>query len=217
MPIRIAITDDHPLAISGLQNMLSSDSNIMVCGAYECGQALLDGLRKQLPDVLLLDVELPDYKGYDLAAIVSRDYPSVRILAITSYDAPILVKRMIKHGCHGYILKNTRVKTLLYAIAQVHEGNEYIEPALKEQMMHPLHKYKAASSNLKVPTLSQREKEILKLIVEEYTNQEIATKLFLSLRTVENHRFSLLQKLDVKNSIGLVRVAIQLGMVDDVA
>jgi DNA-binding NarL/FixJ family response regulator len=217
MPIKIAITDDHPLAISGLQNMLSSDSRIMVCGAYECGKALLDGLRKQQPDVLLLDVELPDYKGYDLAAIISRDYPSIRILAITSYDAPILVKRMIKHGCHGYILKNTRVKTLLLAIQQVYEGNEYIEPALKEQMIHPLYKYKSASSNFKVPTLSQREKEILKLIVEEHTNQEIAAKLFLSLRTVENHRFSLLQKLDVKNSIGLVRVAIQLGMVDGVA
>jgi two-component system secretion response regulator SsrB len=214
MPIKIAITDDHPLAISGLQNMLSSDKSIVVCGAYESGKALLEGLLVQLPDVLLLDIELPDYKGYDLAEIIRKNHPSVKILAITSYDAPILVKRMIKHGCLGYILKNTRVKDLLHAIQQVYEGIEYIEPALKEQMILPQYKYKSVSSNLKVPTLTQREKEILKMIVEEYTNQEIAAKLFLSLRTVENHRFSLLQKLDVKNSIGLVRVAIQLGMVE---
>ncbi|HRO41520.1 MAG TPA: response regulator transcription factor [Flavipsychrobacter sp.] len=214
MAIKVAITDDHPLAISGLQNMLSGDKHIEVIATYENGTALLTGLEKMLPDVLLLDIELPDYKGYDLAQVINKEYPSVKMLAITSHDAPILVKRMMQHGCSGYVLKNTRVKELIFAIKSVYAGEEYIEPSLKEQMMQHT-KFKIQTPTFKIPILTQREKAILKLIVQEHTNQEIANELFISLRTVENHRFSLLQKLDVKNSIGLVRVAIQLGMLED--
>lgn len=213
MPITVAITDDHPLAISGLQNMLATYENIVVQSTYETGTELLNGLKKMQPQILLLDVQLPDYKGQDLAAIVNKKYPQIKIIAITSLDAPIHVKAMMRHGCSGYILKNTRVKPLILAIEQVFAGETYIEPSLKEQMMHNILHYKKQTSA--TPScLTQREQEILKLIVEENTNQEIADKLFLSLRTVENHRFSLLQKLDVKNSVGLVRVAIQLGLIE---
>jgi DNA-binding NarL/FixJ family response regulator len=213
MPITVAITDDHPLAISGLQNMLSHSDAVVVQSAYETGAALLEGLETELPDVLLLDIQLPDYKGHELAEIVNKKYPSIKILAITSLDAPIHVKSMMRHGCSGYILKNARLKALIHAIEQVYEGVNYIEPVLKEQMMQNMLQFKKTTAG-KLPNLTQREKEILKLIVEEYTNQEIADKLYLSLRTVENHRSSLLQKLDVKNSIGLVRAAIQLGLVE---
>ncbi|RYZ53317.1 MAG: response regulator transcription factor [Sphingobacteriales bacterium] len=213
MLIKVAITDDHPLAISGLKNMLSDVPHIEVANTYENGTLLLEGLRQSQPDVLLLDVQLPDIKGQELAEIISRDYPKVKILAITSLDAPIHVRSMMKHGCSGYVLKNIRVNALQHAIEQVYAGEQYIEPALKEQMMQNLLQVKKTSGG-RTPALTQREKEILKLIVEENTNQEIAEKLFLSLRTIENHRFSLLQKLEVKNSIGLVKVAIQLGLVD---
>ena len=213
MSIRVAITDDHPLAINGLRNMLSNADNIVVLDCYETGQELLNGIKLRQPDILLLDIQLPDYKGNELAEMISKVYPWVKIIAISSLDAPIHVKMMMRSGCSGYVLKNTRVKALLHAIEQVHSGIDYIEQALKEQMMQHLLKYKKLNTS-KTPTLTQREKEILKLIVEENTNQEIAEKLFLSLRTVENHRFSLLQKLDVKNAIGLVKVAIQSGLVE---
>ncbi len=214
MMINVAIVDDHPLAISGLKNMLSEAPNIIVSQTYEDGQSCLDGLKIHQPDVLLLDVQLPDFKGQDLSEIISKTYPEIKILAITSLDAPIFVKSMMKHGCKGYILKNTRLKTLVHAIEQLYEGGIYIEPTLKEQMMQNMLHIKKSATTRK-PTLTLREREILKLIVEENTNQEIADKLFISLRTVENHRFSLLQKLDVKNAIGLVKVAIQLGLVDE--
>jgi len=213
MAIKVSITDDHPLAISGLQNMLGSQQDIIVEGTYETGAALLEGLKQNQPDVLLLDVLLPDYKGQDLAETVSKLYPDIKIMAITSLDAPLYVKSMMRHGCRGYILKNTRLKPLVHAIQQVYQGETYIEPSLREQMMQHMLQLKKSPAS-RSPTLTQREKEILKLIVAEYSNQEIADKLYISLRTVENHRFSLLQKLEVKNAVGLVKAALQLGLAE---
>jgi DNA-binding NarL/FixJ family response regulator len=211
MPIRVAIIDDHPLAIAGLQNMLSSCEAITVSSTYSSGAALLKGFEQEQPDVLLLDVLLQDMKGQELAGIIRARYPIVRMLAITSLDAPIHVKSMMRNGCNGYLLKNTDVKNLICAITEVHEGKEYIEPSLKEQMLQNMLHFKRGNKTGN-PTLSRREKEILQLIIEENTNQQIADKLFLSLRTIENHRFSLLQKMEVKNTVGLIKMAIQLGL-----
>lgn len=213
MPITVAITDDHPLAVAGLQNMLSSCSHIKVLNTYSNGAELLLGLEAEQPDVLLLDVLLPDTKGPELAAVIHSKYPKINILAITSLDAPVHVKAMLRNGCKGYLLKNTDVQTLIHAIEEVHKGNEYIEPSIKEQMLQNMLHFKKQTS-IKKPSLTRRETEILHLIIEENTNQEIADKLFLSLRTIENHRFSLFQKLDVKNTVGLVKAAIQLGLME---
>jgi len=213
MPITVAITDDHPLAVAGLQNMLSSSNHIKVLNTYSNGAALLLGLETEQPDVLLLDVLLPDTKGPELAGLIHSRYPKINILAITSLDAPVHVKAMLRNGCKGYLLKNTDVQTLIHAIEEVHKGNEYIEPSIKEQMLQNMLHFKKQTS-IKKPSLTRRETEILHLIIEENTNQEIADKLFLSLRTIENHRFSLFQKLDVKNTVGLVKAAIQLGLME---
>ncbi len=213
MHIKVAITDDHPMAINGLQYMLSIDQNILVIDTYETGTALLEGLPYRQPDILLLDIELPDYKGYELAEIIQNIYPSIRIIAITSHDAPILIKRMLHKGCTGYALKNIRAKELVYAIRVVYEGKQYLEPTLQKQITDNINQYKQPTE--RIPILTQREKEILNLIVQEHTNHEIAKELYISLRTIENHRSSLMQKLNVKNAIGLVRVAIQLGLLNE--
>ena len=213
MPITVAITDDHPLAIAGLRNMLASSNHIVVKNTYNNGAELLSGLEVEQPNVLLLDVLLPDIKGPELATIIHGKYPAIRILAITSLDAPIHVKAMLRNGCMGYLLKNTDIQTLVHAIEEVNNGKEYIEPSIKEQMLQNMLHFRKQTS-IKKPSLTRRETEILHLIIEEYTNQQIADKLFLSLRTIENHRFSLFQKLDVKNTVGLVKMAIQLGLIE---
>jgi len=211
MPITVSITDDHPLAIEGMQNMLRAAPDIIVTNTYNSGESLLKGLSEEQPDVLLLDILLPDQNGGELAAIISKRYPQVRILTITSLDAPVHLRNMMRQGCKGYILKNTDKASLVEAIKQVYNGNEYIDPLLKEKMLrHVLHYQKLNPA--KSPDLTQREKEILKLIMDELTCQEIAEKLFLSLRTVETHRFNLQKKLGVNNNIGLVKVAIQMGL-----
>lgn len=162
---------------------------------------------------MLLDILLPDQSGAGLAASISKTYPEIRIIAITSLDAPVHLRNMMRQGCKGYILKNTDKTALVNAIKQVYNGSEYIEPLLKEKMLnHVLHYQKLSTG--RSPDLTRREKEILKLIVDELICQEIADKLFLSLRTVGTHRFNLQKKLGVNNNIGLVKVAIQMGLVN---
>lgn len=212
--IRIAITDDHPLVLAGLQDMLKPFDDVRVGGLYTTGEALLSGLETDQPDVLLLDIQLPDKKGWELTSIITERYPLIKILAVTSFDATGYVRSMMRSGCKGYLLKNTDRETLIKAIRLVYEGEEYIEPVIKEQMLQNIMHFKKAVKN-DVPVLTRREKEILKLIIEENTSQQIADTLCLSLRTVENHRFNIQQKLQVKNTVGLIKIAIEMGLYTD--
>ncbi len=214
MSIRVVITDDHPLAIGGIQNMLAPIEFIEVIQTYTSGTDLLEGLRLEQPDVLLLDILMPEQSGQEIAEQVSKTYPRIKILALTSLDAPYYVKGMMRRGCLGYLLKNTSQDKLVKAIEEVYAGREFIEPLLQSQLLHQVTKGKKAHASGPIPILTSREKEILQLIVEEHTSQEIADKLYLSLRTVEGHRLNLLQKLDAKNTVGLVKMALQMGLVD---
>jgi DNA-binding NarL/FixJ family response regulator len=216
MNINVAIVDDHPMVISGLKNMLEPFSHIRVTSDYANGPDLLAGLKTNQPDVLLLDVLMPGMEGAEVAKSVKALYPEIRILAITSLHAPVHIKNMMRSGCTGYLLKNTDQKVLVEAIESVFKGVEFIEPVLKEQLLQSMLNYKAKSDVHVVspmPLLTRREKEILQLILQEYSNPEIAKRLFISIRTVENHRFNLQQKLNVKNTVGLMKVAIQMGLV----
>lgn len=212
--IYIAIADDHPMVISGLTTLLHPYRHIVVQNAYNTAAQLLEGFQFYQPDVLLLDILLPDRSGKDLVPIIRKTYPQVRILALTSLDAPAMVTSMLRRGCTGYLLKGAGPATLADAIETVYKGESYIETGLKEQLLQNVIGFKQQTSDQAVlPGLTQREKEVLELIAAEYTTKEIAEKLFISYRTAENHRCSLIQKLDVKNTVGLIKVAIQLGLV----
>lgn len=212
MAITVYIIDDHPLAIEGLQNILKSSKEFAVTGAFSNCTDLLKTLALKLPDILLMDIVLPDCDGINLMQKIKKLYPSLKVVAITSLDAPIYIKSMLRFGCKGYILKNTDKPTLLSAIKAVYEGEEYIEPQLKEKIVNSfVHARTDRSSNL-LPLLTNREKEILQLIVAEYSSQQIAEQLFLSVRTIESHRFNLYKKLNVNNTVALVKMALELGL-----
>jgi len=214
MQIRVAIADDHPLALSGIRSMLSAYEQIIVTATYLTGKALMEGLREAQPDVLLLDVMITDRSGKELAPLIVVAYPQVRMIALTSLDSPAVVKTMMQRGCLGYLLKDTDEATLVAAIEHVYRGLEFIEPSLKEYMIQNMLRYRKTGQQV-MPELTAREKEVLRLIVAEHTTQEIADKLFISFRTAENHRYSILQKLDVKNTAGLVKLAMQMGLLDE--
>ncbi len=205
--ISLAITDDQVIILNGLQKILADVPNIEIIGIYHNGDELLEGLAAQQPDVLLLDIQMPGKSGIELSATITKMYKNTRIIALTNIDVVAQIKKILQQGVMGYLLKDASPATIIAAIETVHAGNQFIQEELKQQLLSSL----SASSARQIVT--RREKEILQLIVDEFTNQEIADKLFLSLRTVENHRNNLLQKLDVKNTAGLVKVAIKEGLV----
>jgi len=212
MPIFVSIADDHPLATSGVKSMLEGYENIEVMGMYHTATSLMEGLSAFRPDVLLLDILIPGQSGKTLAPIIKEQHPSIKIVALTSLDAPAMVSSMMRRGCSGYLLKDTDRRNLIEAIETTHGGKEFIDPSLKEKILaHVL--YPDQGRDDVIPEITKRELQILKLIVEEHTTREISEKLYISFRTVENHRYSLLQKLDVKNTVGLVKVALKLGLI----
>lgn len=212
MSIKVAITDDHPLAVNGISMMLNGNPDIEVTATYNTGAELMEGLAQQQPDVLLLDIMLPDKSGKELAPVISKTYPDVRIIALSSLDAPAVVRAMLHNGCLGYLLKGTNQPTLLEAIEHVYRNEEFIQPTLKEHLLVHVLKGKPASE---VPLdLTNREKEVLQLVVDGATTQEIANTLFISPRTAEAYRLTLLKKLEVKNTAGLVRTALTLGLAE---
>lgn len=210
--IKIAIVDDHPLIVNGLQNMLRFIPDIEILGAYTTGKALLDGFTKSLPDVLLIDIQMPEKTGAELAKIIKQKYPSVRMIALTNLDNNFYVKSMVRSGVSGYVLKSAEQDILLNAIRTIHDGGEYFEPGMKETILQDIAKSRK-TTGASAP-LTRREKEILILIANECTTPEIAAKLFLSINTVETHRVNLLLKLDAKNTAGLVKKAMQMGLVE---
>lgn len=192
--------------------MLQNNSDMNIIATYTTGQALLDGLKKNLPEVLLLDIQLPDKNGPELAKIITEKYPTVRILTLTNLDNDFYIKSMLRNGALGYLLKSSTREVLVEAVTTVYRGDQFLEPEFKDRIWKNALKNK--SNHTSIPPLTRREKEILQLIVNEYTTNEIADKLFVSNGTIETHRLNLLSKLNVRNSVGLVKKAILLGLID---
>lgn len=210
--IKVAITDDHPVVIDGLCTALQAQQDIKITGTYKNGAELFTGLKKELPDVLLLDLQLPDKNGGELVPLLLKQYPGLHILILSGMESLPYIKEMIQKGCKGYLLKSTTNQSLLLtAIQQVYAGDVFLDASVKEQMLREMLVSKRKASQIS-PKITQREKEVLQLIIRECSNQQIADRLFISLRTVETHRYNLLQKLDVKNTAGLLRVAGEMGL-----
>jgi DNA-binding NarL/FixJ family response regulator len=207
--IKISIADDHPMMIQGLEHVLLRYPHIILTGTFLNGVELLAGLEKEVPDVLLLDIQLPGKTGDELAPLILKKYPDLKILTLTNFDSTLYANNMMKHGVHGYLLK-TADEQVLKAIETVSQGGIFIEESMRIKMQQIDYKIRKAVSSKS--SLTPREKEILQLLVNGDTCPEIAEKLYLSTGTVENYRVSILLKLDAKNTAALVSKALKLGL-----
>jgi DNA-binding NarL/FixJ family response regulator len=212
MKIKVSIADDHPLVINGLRQILECCDDIEIISTFSNGQELLDGLATLHADVLLLDIQMPYRTGDEVAPIVLEECKNIKIIALTNQDNTYYVKTMMRHGVSGYLLKTSDADTIVEAIRNVNAGEQYIDPLLKEKVVQETLQTKRG--NPRMPQLTKREKEILELIASNFSSQEIADQLYLSKRTIDNHRLSLLLKLDVKNSATLIKKAMQLGLIN---
>lgn len=210
--INIGITDDHEVVINGLKAMLANEAAISIVLTATNGEQLHQQLETLQPDVLLMDIQMQGIDGIELTKQVHKLYPQIRVIAFSSFDDTRYIRQIMRNGASGYLLKNADQKTLVQAIKTVMEGEEYLDESVKKLLIQESISGQRRSI-YEIP-LTKREKEILKMIAEERTNQQIADVLFISLRTVETHRLNITQKLGVKNAAGLVKEAIKRGLIE---
>lgn len=214
--MNVLIADDHTMFVDGIESILRTENNINTVGRCYDGKSVLEFIVKNEVDVLLLDVNLPEMNGIEVCKEALKIKPQLKILAISMFNEESFVSEILNNGAKGYILKNTGREELLKAIRTVHKDESYFSKEVTETIMKGLmNKRKAgAKSSGNFPKISRREKEVLKLIIEEYTTQEIADELYISLKTVESHRSNLLSKLNVRNTAGLVRTTIENNLLE---
>jgi Response regulator containing a CheY-like receiver domain and an HTH DNA-binding domain len=202
--IKVAIVDDHKMVLEGLEHIINESGIARVVDKAHSITECCDMLQRSEPEVLLLDVNLPDGNGIDLCPEIRKDYPEVKILMLTTYAESAVVSRALEGGAHGYILKNSMSEEILEGISIVASGEQFLcdqaKILLKDKTERPI-------------PLSPREREILKLIVEGYTIKEISDKIFLGFETVRSYCKYLHLKLDVHNTASLVRKAIEQKLV----
>ncbi|MCB0628318.1 MAG: response regulator transcription factor [Lewinella sp.] len=215
--IKLAIADDQILFLKGLRLLIRSFENVELIIEASNGKELIEAIALNQPDVILMDLRMPVMDGLEATEKIRELYPDIRIILLTMYDEERLINHMMKVGANGYLLKNEEPEVLKTAIQTVYEKefyfNEYVSKALLKgiQKKHqPVRPWKI-QDNLQ---LTQREMEVLNLICREFTSGEIAEQLFISIRTVENHRNSLLSKTGVRNTAGLIIYAIRNKLVE---
>lgn len=198
--ISVAIVDDHPIVLEGMRAMLSQIASVHIVGTSTDAEGMMDLLRREKTDLLITDINMPGVTGIELAAMVSREFPSVRILAMSTFKERSYVAQMIQNGASGYILKSSGKEEIEDAIYSVFEGRIYVGNELN---------WTRSDQNRisQLPVLSSREKEVLQLIAEGLPNPQIAARLHLSLHTVDSHRKNLLTKFGVNNTAMLIHMA----------
>ena len=205
MAASVFIVDDHYMVIEGIRSLLQHERNIEWAGHASNAASCLAFLKQQQPDVILMDINLPDKSGIDLCKEVKEKYPSVFIIGLSTFNQQSFIQKMMENGASGYVLKNATQEELTEAIETVMKGKTY----MSDEASQALRK----NPDAKVPVITRREKEVLELIADGMTNNEIAQKLFIGVTTVDTHRKNLLAKLEAKNTASLIRIATQMQLV----
>lgn len=208
--IRVIVVDDHRIVRDGVKALIEDEPGFDIVGEASNGKEAVDLCSNNDVDVAIMDITMPEMDGIKATEILKQNDPDLKVLALTMLIEDQHIRKMIKAGASGYILKNSGKQELLKALRAVVEGQHYFSDgatqAILQELVNPVVNTTGSS---KVVDITDREMEILKLIVEENTNQDIADKLYISVRTVDAHRRNLLQKIGAKNTAGLVKYALK--------
>ncbi len=208
----IFVIDDHPLVVDGIKTMLQGENYLQVAGHAKSAKEALAWLDEgQLPDVILLDINLPDTDGLRLCEIIRGKNKEVKILGLTYVNEAGIITQLIKKGANGYLLKSMEREELIDAINKVLDGGIYLSKAANEKILQQMQNLDMAPGQM--PAITRREREILELLAEGLTSHEIASKLFLSNYTVDTHRKNMLQKFNVHNTQALLNTVRKLGII----
>lgn len=211
--ITIGIIDDHGIVLQGVSAVFSSKNEFKVVFAINNLLEANTTLEQTQPQVLFLDINIKGDDGLEALKVFKKKYAAMKVVMLTSFEETALVKTALRNGADGYLLKDASETEFLAAVENVLDGKQYIQPTMQELLLKESLGQKKDTSY--IPKLTRREKEILQLIVDEKTTQEIADTLFLSVSTVETHRMNLISKLGVKNAAGLVKIALEKGLLKE--
>ncbi|AHF14730.1 response regulator [Niabella soli] len=204
MKISVFIVDDHYMVIEGIRSLLQNEKDIDWLGHATNAASCLSFLKQQQPDIILMDINLPDMNGIDLCKAVRQKYPSVFVLGLSTFNQQAIIRNITENGASGYVLKNATKEELLEALTVVASGKTYLSTEAA---------FSLKESGNALPVITRREKEVLELIAAGLTNAEISEQLFISIPTVNTHRKSLLEKFAAKNTAILISKATKLGMI----
>ena len=210
---RIVIAEDHTILREGLRALLSSHPNFEIVDEARDGQEAIRAVEKHRPDLVLIDLSMPRMNGLEALAEIKKQHPETKVVVLTVHKTEEYVLAALERGANGYVLKDADHAELRLALEQVLAGKRYLSPGISQQVIEG---YLDGRKQPKVPSawesLTDREREVLKLIAEGYKNKEIADFLFISLKTVEKHRTNLMNKLDLHNTAALTALAIEKGL-----
>ncbi len=213
-PYEIVIAEDHTILRQGLRALLSSDPDFEVVGEAEDGRAAIRSVETLSPDLLLMDLSMPRMTGMEAITEIKKGSPATKIVVLTVHKGEEYVLSALKAGADGYVLKDAGRDELVAAVKNVLAGKRYLSPDISEKVIGGYLEGRRALKATPWDTLTQREREILKLIAEGYKNKEIAEQLFISLKTVEKHRSNLMRKLDLHNTAALTTFAMEKGIIE---
>ena len=204
--IKVLVVDDHPMVLEGMRSMLLQIPFVHLMGTATGALEVLELIKKDLPDILITDINMPELSGIDLTAKLRVEFPTVKVIAMSTFKERSYISQMIQTGASGYLVKTASKEEIEEAILSVHEGKLYmsLDINLSEEDKKTMGK---------VPVISSREKEVLELIADGLTNPQIAEKLFLSLHTVDSHRKNLLTKFGTNNAASLIKLAAKYNMI----
>jgi len=212
MSIRIIIADDHTIVRHGLTRLLQQDSDVEVVAQAQNGHATVELARELSPDIVVMDVGMPDLNGIDATQQILRENSKIKVLALSMHSGRKFVVAMLKAGASGYLLKDCALEELTTALQTIMSGKIYLSPAITDIVVDSYVRQPAESEKSAFSVLSQREREVLQLMAEGNTTKQIALHLHISPKTVEGHRLRLMSKLDIDNVAQLTKYAIQEGL-----
>jgi DNA-binding NarL/FixJ family response regulator len=209
----ILLADDHTIVRRGIKRMIEENPDLEVVGEAGDGIDLLRLLRESRADMVILDISMPNLGGIEAAKKIKKTHPHVKILILTMHKGKELLHHAISNGADGYMLKEESEKELYSAIGKIRQGGVYISPNLAEELTDDYVNLCRGTFNRASQVLTRRERQILKLIADGKSSREIASALFISIRTVENHRSSIMEKMGVKRTVDLVKDAVKKGYI----